>query len=129
VLPLLLLHTRAVPSHDAVAILLPSGDHATETISELCPVSVNSVLPLLMLRTRAVPSHDAVTRISNPHEYPNVNPLKVKVNADDGGIVALAVVITTNVFVVAPQVAVKPATLLPPAAIKGVTDGKKKESG
>ena len=109
--------------------MLPSGDHATETTSALCPVSVNSVLPLLMLRTRAVPSHDAVTRISNPHEYPNVNPLKVKVNADDGGIVALAVVITTNVFVVAPQVAVKPATLLAPAAIKGVTDGKKKESG
>ena len=58
--PLLLLQTRAVPSADAVAILLPSGDHATETTPPLCPVSVNSVLPLLLLHTRAVPSSDAV---------------------------------------------------------------------
>jgi hypothetical protein len=56
VLPLLLLHTRAVPSKDAVAIWLPSGDHATDLTPLLCPVSVNSVLPLLLLQTRAVPS-------------------------------------------------------------------------
>jgi hypothetical protein len=55
-LPLLLLHTRAVLSSDAVAILLPSGDHATDITLPLCPVSVNSVLPLLLLHTRAVPS-------------------------------------------------------------------------
>ena len=60
---------------------------------------------------------------------PNVNPLKVNVNADDGRIAAPAVVMTTDVFVVALHVAVKPATLLAPAATKGVTDGKKKESG
>ena len=47
----------------------------------------------------------------------------------DGGIAAPAVVMTTEVAVVAPQVAVKPATLLPPADTTGVTDGAKKESG
>ena len=46
----------------------------------------------------------------------------------DGGIAAPAVVKTTEVAVVAPQVAVKPATLLPPTET-GVTDGAKKESG
>ncbi len=62
-LPLLLLHTRAILSRDAmVAILLPSGDHETELTETqlLCPVSVNSVLPLLLLHTRAVLSSDAV---------------------------------------------------------------------
>ncbi len=59
-LPLLLFHTRAVLSQDAVAILLPSGDHATDATSLLCPVSVSSVLPLLLLHTRAVLSSDAV---------------------------------------------------------------------
>jgi hypothetical protein len=52
VLPLLLLHTRAVSSPDAVAILLPSGDHATEPTQHLCPVSINSMLPLLLFHTR-----------------------------------------------------------------------------
>ena len=54
VLPLLLLHTRAVLSLDAVAILVPSGDQATEGTYLPCPVSVSSVLPLLLLHTRAV---------------------------------------------------------------------------
>ena len=47
----------------------------------------------------------------------------------DGGIAAPAVVMTTEVAVVAPQVAVKPATLLPPADTTGVTDGAKKPEG
>ena len=47
----------------------------------------------------------------------------------DGGIAAPAVVMTTEVAVVAPQVAVKPATLLPPTDTTGVMDGAKKESG
>jgi hypothetical protein len=54
VLPLLLLHTRAVRSEDAVAILLPSGDHGTDRTELLCPVSVSSMLPPLLLHTRAV---------------------------------------------------------------------------
>ncbi len=61
--------------------------------------------------------------------YPNVNPRRVKVKADDGGIAAPAVVMTMDVFVVAPHVAVKPATLLAPAATTAVTEGVKKESG
>ncbi len=61
--------------------------------------------------------------------YPNVNPLKVKVKAAADGIAAPAVVMTMDVLVVAPHVAVKPATLLPPAATTGVTEGAKKEAG
>ena len=49
--------------------------------------------------------------------------------ADNGGMAAPAVVMTMAVFVVAPHVAVKPATLLAPAATTGVTEGVKKEAG
>jgi hypothetical protein len=45
------------------------------------------------------------------------------------GIAAPAVVMMTEVVVVAPHVAVKPATLLPPAATVGVTEGMKKPEG
>ncbi len=48
---------------------------------------------------------------------------------NDDGIAAPAVVMTTEVAVVSPHVAVKPATLLPPAATTGVTDGMKKPEG
>jgi formaldehyde-activating enzyme involved in methanogenesis len=51
------------------------------------------------------------------------------VKADAGRIAAPAVVMTMYVVVVAPHVAVKPATLLAPAATTGVTEGKKKEAG
>jgi hypothetical protein len=59
---------------------------------------------------------------------PMVKPVKVIMHAD-GGIAAPAVVMTTDVAVVAPHVPVSPATLLLPAATVGVTDGAKKESG
>ena len=61
--------------------------------------------------------------------FPNRNPLKVRVKCDIDGITAPAVVMTTEVAVVAPQVAVKPATLLPPTDTTGVTDGAKKPEG
>ncbi len=61
--------------------------------------------------------------------FPNTNPLIVKVKADSDAMAAPAVVMITEVAVVAPQVAVKPATLLPPAETTGVTDGKKKPEG
>ena len=48
-LPLLLLHTRAVLSIDAVAILVPSGDQGTEVTLLLCPVSVSSVSPIIAI--------------------------------------------------------------------------------
>jgi hypothetical protein len=38
-LPLLLFHTRAVKSEDAVAILVPSGDHATELMDPVIRAS------------------------------------------------------------------------------------------
>ena len=61
--------------------------------------------------------------------YPNVNPRRVRVKADADGIAAPAVVMTMDVLVVAPHVAVKPETLLAPAATTGVTEGVKKEAG
>ncbi len=76
-------------------------------------------------------SDDVCTVTSAPPAvgYPNVNPLKVKVKANADGIAAPAVVMTMDVFVVAPHVAVKPATLLAPAATTGVMEGAKKEAG
>jgi hypothetical protein len=76
-------------------------------------------------------SDDVCTVTSSPPVvgWPNVNPFNVKVKADAGGIAAPAVVMTMDVLVVAPHVAVKPATLLAPAATTGVTEGAKKEAG
>jgi hypothetical protein len=59
---------------------------------------------------------------------PIVSPLSVNVNAE-APIVAPDVVMTTDVTVVAPHVAISPATLLAPAATAGVTDGAKKPEG
>ena len=59
---------------------------------------------------------------------PIANPLIVTVNAVVP-IVAPDVVITNDVAVVAPHVAVSPATLLAPDATVGVTDGAKKPEG
>jgi hypothetical protein len=79
----------------------------------------------------AISSDDVCTAMRGPPAvmYPNVNPLSVTVNADNDGIAAPAVVMMTEVVVVAPHVAVKPATLLPPAATVGVTEGMKKPEG
>ena len=76
-------------------------------------------------------SDDVCTVTSAPPAvgYPNAIPLKVKVKAANDGIAAPAVVMTMDVFVVAPHVAVKPATLLAPAATTGVKEGKKKAAG
>ena len=60
---------------------------------------------------------------------PIVNPLKVTEKNVDDRIAAPAVVMITEVAVVAPQVAVKPATLLAPSTEKGVTEWAKKEPG
>ena len=59
---------------------------------------------------------------------PIMTPEIVIVNAN-APIVAPDVVITTDVAVVAPHVAVSPATLLAPDATVGVTDGAKKPEG
>ena len=64
---------------------------------------------------------------------PSVNPPMVKpdnvITNADGGMAAPAVVMTTDVAVVALHVPVSPATLLLPAATVGVTDGAKKPDG
>ena len=59
---------------------------------------------------------------------PMVKPLNVTVNAD-APMLAPDVVMTTAVEVVAPHVAVRPATLLAPTVKVGVTDGAKKPDG
>ncbi len=59
---------------------------------------------------------------------PIMAPEIVIVNTDVP-IVAPDVVIITDVAVVAPHVAVSPATLLAPDATVGVTDGAKKPDG
>ena len=59
---------------------------------------------------------------------PMVNPVNVTANAE-GGMTAPAVVMTTDVVVVALHVPVSPATLLLPAATVGVMDGAKKSKG
>jgi hypothetical protein len=60
---------------------------------------------------------------------PIVKPPMVIVTTAAALIKAPEVVIATAVADVAPQVAVKPATLLPPTDTTGVMDGAKKESG
>ena len=79
----------------------------------------------------AISSDDVCTVTCRPPAvgYPNVNPFNVTVNADEDGIAAPAVVMTTEVAVVALHVAFKPATLLPPAATMGMTDGAKNPEG
>ena len=57
-----------------------------------------------------------------------MNPVTVTVTAD-AGIAAPAVVITTEVAVVMPHVAISPATLLLPAATDGVMDWAKNAEG
>jgi hypothetical protein len=77
----------------------------------------------------AITSEDVCTVTCRPPAFvfPNVNPLIVKVKADNDAMAVPAVVMIREVAVVAPQVAVKPATL--PAETTGVTDNKKKELG
>ena len=79
----------------------------------------------------AIRSDDVSTVMSVPPDvgYPNCSPLNVKTNADADGIAAPAVVMTTDVAVVALHVPVSPATLLLPAATVGVTDARKKLDG
>ncbi len=76
-------------------------------------------------------SDDVCTVTSAPPAIgcPIVNPRRVRVKADADGIAAPAVVMTTDVMVVAPHNAVKPEMLLAPAATTGVTEGAKKEAG
>ena len=68
------------------------------------------------------------TPTSPPVKPPMVKPVMVITTAD-GGMIAPAVVMTTDVALVALHVPVSPATLLLPAATLGVTDAAKKPEG
>ena len=61
--------------------------------------------------------------------FPIVNPLIVTVNTDRGLIEAPEIVMITQVMEVALHTAVKPETLLAPAATVGMTNGAKKLEG
>ena len=78
----------------------------------------------------AVVSNEVATLTPTPPAVaaPMVKPLNVTVNAD-APMLAPDVVMTTAVEVVAPHVAVRPATLLAPTVKVGVTDGAKKPDG
>jgi hypothetical protein len=116
-----------------MAIFVPSGDQATSKTPDSCTDPVNlknspTIAPD-STPTEAVESDDVCT-VTNPDGIPAlpiVNPDIVTTNADV--IAAPAVVITTEVFVVALHVAVSPGTLLLPAAMVGVTFGAKKPKG
>ena len=60
---------------------------------------------------------------------PILNPLIVTVKSTEAPIAAPVDEITTNAAVVAPHVAVSPATLLAPDLTVGVTDDAKKPEG
>ena len=76
-------------------------------------------------------SSDDVLKATKPPEVmePIVNPLIVITTNADAGMAAPAVVMTTEVPVVALHLPVSPATLLLPAAAVGVMDGAKKPEG
>ena len=132
VLPLLLLNTRAVKSPDPVAILVPSGDHATDQTTKF-PVSNNipNVNDPELTAVDGSKSVEVCTAILNDPllEQPIVKPVIVTTKNADEGIADPAVVMTTEVLVVALHVPVSPATLLLPAAILGMTDVAKKPEG
>jgi hypothetical protein len=71
-----------------------------------------------------------VTPVAPEVTVPIVIPVIVTVKTDAAEMSAPDIVITTDVAVVAPNAAVSPATLLPPAVtLLGVTDGAKKPVG
>ena len=71
-----------------------------------------------------------VTPVAPEVTVPIVIPVIVTVKTDATEMSAPDIVITTDVAVVAPNAAVSPATLLPPAVtLLGVTDGAKKPVG
>ena len=61
--------------------------------------------------------------------FPMVNPLNVIANTDDGLMKTPEIVMTTSYVDVTLHTAVRPETLLAPAATRGVTDEAKKLEG
>ena len=117
-----------------MAIFVPSGDQATSKTPDSCtgPVNLKNSPTIAPdgTPTESVESDDVCT-VTNPDGIPVlpiVNPDIVTTNVD-AEIAAPAVVITTEVLVVALHVAVSPGTLLLPAATVGVTFWAKKPEG
>ncbi len=57
--PVVVSQSRTVPSSEADAIVLPSGEKATARTQSLCPSSVCRCVPVVVSQSRTVPSCEA----------------------------------------------------------------------
>ena len=110
--------TEALPA-------MRSNEAMTNDTVLICPIMIPDATAKLAKRSEDVRT---LTPVAPAVTAPNVIPLMLTVN-DVVPIVAPDVVITNDVAVVAPHVAISPATLLAPDATVGVTDGAKKPEG
>ena len=110
--------TEALPA-------MRSDEAMTNDTNLICPIMIPDATAKLAKGSEDVRT---LTPVAPAVTAPNVIPLILTVNAVVP-IVAPDVVITNDVAVVAPHVAVSPATLLAPDATVGVTDGAKKPEG
>ncbi len=58
-MPVVVSQSRTVPSSEADAIVLPSGEKATAWTESLCPSSVCRCVPVVVSQSRTVPSREA----------------------------------------------------------------------
>ena len=110
--------TEALPA-------MRSNEAMTNDTVLICPIMIPDATAKLAKRSEDVRT---LTPVAPAVTAPNVIPLMLTVNVVVP-IVPPDVVITNDVAVVAPHVAVSPATLLAPDATVGVTDGAKKPDG
>ena len=105
--------------------VMRSDEAMSNDTDVICPIMLPDATAKLAKVSEDVRT---LTPVAPAVTAPNVMPLILTVNAVVP-IVAPDVVITNDVAVVAPHVAVSPATLLAPDATVGVTDGAKKPEG
>ena len=110
--------TEALPA-------MRSDEAMTNDTNVICPIMLPDATAKL---AKGLEDVRTLTPVAPAVTAPIASPLIVSVNAVVP-IVAPDVVITNDVAVVAPHVAVSPATLLAPDATVGVTDGAKKPEG
>ena len=110
--------TEALPA-------MRSNEAMTNDTDLICPIMIPDATAKLAKRSEDVRT---LTPVAPAVTAPIMTPEIVIVNVVVP-IIAPDVVITNDVAVVAPHVAVSPATLLAPDATVGVTDGAKKPEG
>ena len=110
--------TEALPA-------MRSNEAMTNDTDLICPIMIPDATAKLAKRSEDVRTLTPVApAVTAPIMAPEIVIVNVVVP-----IIAPDVVITNDVAVVAPHVAVSPATLLAPDATVGVTDGAKKPDG